>query len=122
LYSKDFEDPDQFFHAEDQMPFNASQILLLVIGEEVRKISQELKDEHPIIPWKEVSNVRNRIAHDYRGIDPNIPFDIIKNYLPELKVELKKMLTKVEFDKQVLIKAVNSYQYRHLRYLLNDLL
>jgi len=35
LYTQDFDDPDEFFEANDQMHFNASQILLLVIGEEV---------------------------------------------------------------------------------------
>jgi len=55
------------------------------------KIDDGLKGEHKRIPWTEISKLRNRIAHDYRRIDPNISFDIIKNYLPELKSELLKM-------------------------------
>jgi len=62
--------------------------------------------------------LRNRIAHDYRSIDPNIAFDIIKNYLPELKLELIEMLNKVVFEKDLLVKTVKSDQYRHLKYLL----
>jgi hypothetical protein len=64
--------------------------------------------------------LRNRIAHDYRSIDPNISFDIIKNYLPKLKSELVKMLDKVSFESALLIKTVNSNQYRHLKYLIDE--
>ena len=120
LYSESFKDPDSFFEANEQMNFNASQVLLLVIGEEVKKIDDGLKGEHKGIPWREISKLRNRIAHDYRSIDPNISFDIIKNYLPELKTELLKMLDKVSFERGLLIKTVNSSQYRHLKYLIAE--
>lgn len=120
LYTESFEDPDSFFEANEQMNFNASQILLLVIGEEVKKIDNNLKEEHKGIPWSEISKLRNRIAHDYRSIDPNISFDIIKNYLPELKLELLKMLDKVPFEIELLVKTVNSNQYRHLKYLIGE--
>jgi uncharacterized protein with HEPN domain len=120
LYTESFSDPDSFFGANEQMNFNASQILLLVIGEEVKKIDNNLKEEHKGIPWSEISKLRNRIAHDYRSIDPNISFDIIKNYLPELKLELLKMLEKVSFERELLIKTVNSNQYRHLKYLIGE--
>ncbi|MCR9100139.1 MAG: DUF86 domain-containing protein [bacterium] len=120
LYAGSFKDPDSFFEANEQMNFNASQILLLVIGEEVKKIDQGLKSEHTGIPWREISKLRNRIAHDYRSIDPNISFDIIKNYLPELKSELLKMLDKISFERQLLIKTVKSSQYRHLIYLIGE--
>lgn len=118
LYSQSFENPDSFFDANDQMNFNACQTLLLVIGEEVKKIDSDLIAEHPSIPWTEISGLRNRIAHDYRSIDPNVSFDIIRNYLPELKVELIKMLRKVSFERALLVKTVMSNQYRHLKYLI----
>ena len=120
LYTGSFKDPDSLFEANEQMNFNASQILLLVIGEEVKKIDDGLKGEHKRIPWTVISKLRNRIAHDYRSIDPNISFDIIKNYLPELKTELLKMLDKVSFERELLIKTVNSSQYRHLKYLIGE--
>lgn len=59
LYTESFKDPDSFFEANEQMNFNASQILLLVIGEEVKKIDDGLKGEHKGIPWKEISKLRN---------------------------------------------------------------
>ena len=120
LYTKDFKEADEFYQANDQMNFNACQILLLVIGEESKKINQDLKNEHESIPWHLIAILRNRIAHDYRSIDPNISFDIIENYLPALKDELVKMLRKVEFEKRLLIKVVNTTLYKHLKYLIEE--
>ncbi|HAS43642.1 MAG TPA: hypothetical protein DCS93_24390 [Microscillaceae bacterium] len=83
-------------------------------------MSEGLKEEHPKIPWNLIAGLRNRIAHDYRSIDPNISFDIIQNYLLELKEELVLMLTKVEYEKELLEKVVNTPQYAHLKYLLEE--
>ena len=43
LYSSEFNDADDFFQANEQMNFNACQILLLVIGEETKKINTNFK-------------------------------------------------------------------------------
>ncbi len=118
LYTKDVDNADDFYELNDQMNFNACQILLLVIGEETKKVNDDLQNEHPSIPWHLIAGLRNRIAHDYRSIDPNISFDIIENYLPDLKEELIKMLDKIIFDRKLLEKAVNTPHYRHLNYLL----
>jgi len=68
LYTKNFQDADEFYQANDQMNFNACQILLLVIGEESKKINEDLKDEHKSIPWHLISSLRNRIAHPTVGM------------------------------------------------------
>ncbi len=117
IYTRDFVDAIAFFEANDQMNFNACQTLLLVIGEESKKLSNGLKEEHSNIPWNLIAGLRNRIAHDYRSIDPNITFDIVKNYLPDLKVELKSMLDKVEFEEELLNKVIETPHYKHLKYL-----
>jgi len=43
-----------------------------------------------------IVSLRNRIAHDYRGIDPFVSFDIIQNYFPALKEVLIEMLDQIE--------------------------
>ena len=120
IYAQDIRGADEFYTKNDQMNFNACQILLLVIGEDSKKISDALKAEHPNIPWHLISGLRNRIAHDYRSIDPNLSFDIIQNYLADLKDELLFMLDKLEYERELLEKAVNTTQYSHLRYLLAE--
>ncbi|MEZ4686049.1 MAG: HepT-like ribonuclease domain-containing protein [Bacteroidia bacterium] len=120
LYAEDFTDGDDFFQANDQMNFNATQTLRLVIGEETRKIHEDLLAQQPQIPWKLISSLRNRIAHDYRSVDPHISFDIIQNYLPELKVSLIAMIQLIEYEKGFLERIISSPHYRHLKYLLSN--
>lgn len=120
IYTRGFKTAEEFYETNEQLNFNASQILLLVIGEESKKISKDLKEEHPSIPWNLVSSLRNRIAHDYRSVNPDITFDIIKNYLEELKTELILMLDKVEYEEALLRKVVQTKYYSHLKYLVTN--
>ncbi|WKN46395.1 DUF86 domain-containing protein [Tunicatimonas pelagia] len=72
------------------------------------------------MPWQQIANFRNRLAHDYRGIDPDITFDIIINYLPDLKQALGVMLSHIDYDPQVLELSIKSEYYKHLQYLLSS--
>ena len=118
IYAEGVNDSDSFFALNDQMNFNASQTLLLVIGEESKKIDQGLKDSQNEIPWHLISNLRNRIAHDYRSIDPFITWDIITNHLGSLKNALIEMLDSIVFEQELLEEVLNTSFYRHLKYLL----
>ncbi len=81
IYSKDYNNPDNFLWDSNQLNFNASVNLLIAIGEEVKKIDEKLKLEFPEIQWKAIAGIRDKIAHDYRGIDPNIVWNVIQNDL-----------------------------------------
>lgn len=72
IYSKDVEAAEEFYELNEQLNFNACQILLLTIGEESKKIESDLKDKYENIPWHLIAGLRNLIVHDYRSIDPNI--------------------------------------------------
>ena len=58
---------------------------LEIIGEASSKINPDLKDKFPIVAWREMSDLRNRIIHHYFGIDYDIVWDTIKTNIPELK-------------------------------------
>ncbi len=117
LYTQDIKDADDFFTKNQQMNFNACQTLLLLIGEEVRKIDEGLEAEHPEIPWHLIIGLRNRIAHDYRSIDPNISYDIVTNYLPVLKQTLIEMIPKIEFEDELMERILSSDFYQNIGYL-----
>ncbi len=118
LYTKDFNDPEVFYEANDQLNFNATYNLLIVVGEESKKIESELRKLFPLIPWSKIAALRNYLVHEYRGTDPSILFDIIKKYLPVLKSVLIEMLAEVDFDKDQFQKIISSPHYKHLKYLL----
>ena len=118
IYSSEFESADAFFQANDQLNYNASNNLLLAIGEESKKIDSQLKNEFDNIPWVQIAQFRNRLAHDYRGINPEVIYNIIQGYLPDLKGVLVQMIDKLETGTQPFLQqALFSDFYKHLAYL-----
>jgi uncharacterized protein with HEPN domain len=69
LYAQGFQTAKDFHWADDQLRFNACLLLLSNVGENAGKISESTRTAYPIFPWKQVRGLRNRIAHDYTGID-----------------------------------------------------
>ena len=64
-----------------------------VIGEMVDKISDEFKKSHSNIEWIKIKGFRNIVAHDYFGIDAEEVWQIIKNKIPSLRIEIATLLT-----------------------------
>jgi uncharacterized protein with HEPN domain len=65
---------------------------LEIIGEASKKLSSEFKSAHPKIEWKKMAATRDKLIHDYFGIDYEIVWDIIQNKLPELNKEVSDIL------------------------------
>ncbi len=120
IYSANDDNADNFFHTQNRMPFHASCHLLLAIGEESKKISEALKDDFSFIQWERIAAIRNRIAHDYRGIDPEIVFAIIKNELDILKEAMIRMLHLQNLSGEKLKELLQSDYYEHIGYLLSE--
>ena len=53
-----------------------------IIGEATKNLPADLKEKYPSIPWDEMYRLRNRISHEYFGIDYEIIWDIATNHLP----------------------------------------
>lgn len=66
--------------------FNLSQI-----GELANKIDREFEDSHSSIPWRVMYGLRNKIVHDYEGVNLVLIWDIVKEDLPELRALLEKL-------------------------------
>jgi uncharacterized protein with HEPN domain len=69
-----------------------------IIGEAAKRLPVELKKQHPNVPWDEMYRLRNKVTHEYFGIDYETIWDIICNYLPSdeqaVKEIFKEELTK----------------------------
>jgi len=91
-YTKGVNDADELYDLNEQMNLNASLTLIANIGENVSKISEELKNENPNIEWQQIKDFRNRIIHDYVGIDMAIVFEAITNDFKILKPKLEKKI------------------------------
>jgi len=57
---------------------------LEIIGEASSKLHPDLKSKYSFIPWREMSDLRNRIIHHYFGVDYDIVWDVLKSDIPEL--------------------------------------
>jgi len=65
-----------------------------IIGEASKNLPEELKKKYPEIPWNEMYLMRNRISHEYFGVDYEILWDVASNYLPENKSQIEEILKK----------------------------
>jgi uncharacterized protein with HEPN domain len=83
LYCKDSKTAISFFDYNEQINFNATLALLTHTGETVGKLSDDLLEKSPEIPWEKIRGLRHRIAHDYIALDIVIIFDVVKNKLPD---------------------------------------
>ena len=57
---------------------------LEIIGEATKNLSEGLRKKHPDIPWKELAGVRDRLVHQYFGVNFEIVWTIARHELPEL--------------------------------------
>ena len=61
------------------------------MGELANKVDDMFAGEHPEIPWKYIYGLRNRIVHDYEGVNLKLIWEIIKDDLPSLCEKLRKI-------------------------------
>jgi uncharacterized protein with HEPN domain len=63
-----------------------------VIGEAAKNLPDSLKEQNPDVPWDEMYLLRNRVSHEYFGIDYEIIWDVCLNHLPENKMQIQSIL------------------------------
>lgn len=63
-----------------------------IIGEASKNLPDSVKEKYPTIPWKEMYYLRNKVSHEYFGIDYEIIWDVATNYLPENKSHIDQII------------------------------
>ena len=116
IYTLEFSNADDLLKANNQLNFNGTITLLIAIAEETKKIDKQLLRSQPNIQWQNIADMRNVLAHDYRGIDPEIVFDVIRNELPNLQLAFLQMLK--EFSGLSVTEVIETKMYQHLKKLI----
>ena len=66
-----------------------------IIGEAANRIPDEIKDKYDEVNWHKIRGFRNRIVHDYMGVDLEIIWEIIHNYLGDLHKNILKIIDNI---------------------------
>jgi len=69
---------------------------LEIIGEATKHLSQSLKDAHSGIAWKPIAGMRDKLIHDYFGINLQLVWDVVERDLPTLKLKVVQLLDFLE--------------------------
>ena len=77
--------------SNDTMLVEACVFNLSQIGELVRHLDRDFIEQHSDIPWAQMRGLRNRIIHDYEGVNLMLVWEIIKYDIPTLLVKLKEI-------------------------------
>ncbi|NCN23947.1 MAG: hypothetical protein COU65_00235 [Candidatus Pacebacteria bacterium CG10_big_fil_rev_8_21_14_0_10_42_12] len=67
-----------------------------IIGEAATKIDKTFRDEHSSIEWRDLSDFRNFLIHDYMDIDVSIVWDAITKDVPDLVVKINNLLAALQ--------------------------
>lgn len=67
-----------------------------IIGEATKHIPVEIKQENPLIKWKDMAGMRDKLAHEYFGVDIDILWKTSVNRLPTLKPQIEELLREDE--------------------------
>ncbi len=65
-----------------------------IIGEAVKKLSDNLKSRYENVEWNEIAKTRDKLIHAYFGVDLDIVWDIINQDIPVLRTQIKDIIEK----------------------------
>ena len=65
---------------------------LEVIGQAVKNLSERTKSRQPDIPWKQIAGMRDKVIHDYFGVNLEIVWAVVQKELPKLFVAVAALL------------------------------
>ena len=65
---------------------------LEVIGEAAKKVPDDFRAAHPGVEWRAMAGMRDRLIHDYFGVDFELVWDVVKNRVPALRGQIASIL------------------------------
>jgi len=68
---------------------------LQLLGESVKRVSDELKERYPEVPWRDIAAFRNVLVHDYMGIDLDLVWGIVTERIAPLQRQIEQILGEV---------------------------
>lgn len=63
-----------------------------IIGEATKQLSKAFRDKHSDVPWKKLAGLRDKLIHDYMGVDVLAIWKSVVSDLPELRKQIKEII------------------------------
>ncbi len=84
---------------QDRKTINAVLRSLEVLGEAAKRIPDDLRAKATRVPWKYIAGMRDKLIHEYFGVDLSIVWTVIKNELPPLRPQIELLMANLETEK-----------------------
>lgn len=82
--------------SKDKKTLNAVVRSLEIMGEAAKQVPEAIRGRHPDIPWKRIAGMRDKLIHEYAGVDLEIIWGVVKEEIPPLKPKIKRLLLETE--------------------------
>jgi uncharacterized protein with HEPN domain len=86
--------------AGDPRTVDAVSYAIVVIGEAVKAIPDAVSRAAPEIPWADIRGMRNKVAHEYFGVDVKVLWQTIREDLPTLLAMLRMLLMRAGTERR----------------------
>lgn len=70
-----------------------------IIGEAVKNIPQSFRNKHKEIEWKKITGTRDKLIHEYFGVNLELTYKIVKEDIPELKQKISKIIKDLKINR-----------------------
>jgi len=78
--------------SEDRKTINAVIRSLEIIGEAAKKIPPDIRQKYPHVPWREIAGMRDKLIHEYFGIDLSIIWETVQHDFSDLENAVENFL------------------------------
>jgi uncharacterized protein with HEPN domain len=96
---------EEYLQGVDEERFKATRLLqdgairqIEIVGEAVRHMSSDIRRTYPEIPWQDIAGMRDKLIHDYFGVDIEKVWDTTQEDLPVLKEKVIQILKEYHQD------------------------